>query len=250
MPRTARHHGDARPRPQARRRRPWLRRLALLLLSLVLLPVLAVAALRFVDPPSSAFMLAYRIEHGAWPRHQWVPLEQISPQLAIAVVASEDQRFPSHRGFDVDAIRGALEEARAGGRRRGASTLSQQVAKNLFLWETSSWPRKALESGFTVLIETLWPKRRILEMHLNLAEFGPGIYGAEAAAQAFFGKPAAALDAREAARLAVVLPSPRRMDAARPGPHAQRRAAWVQAQVRQLGGPAYLQECCGPLPGP
>lgn len=247
MPRTARHHGDARRHPQARRRRPWLRRLALLLV-LALLPVLSVAALRFVAPPTSAFMLAHRLEHGAWPRHQWVPLERISPQLAIAVVASEDQRFPSHRGFDVDAIRDAMEEARAGGRRRGASTLSQQVAKNLFLWERGSWLRKGLESGFTVLIEALWPKRRVLEMHLNLAEFGPGIYGAEAASQAFFGKPAQALGASEAARLAVVLPSPRRMDAARPGPHAQRRADWVQAQMGQLGGPAYLQECCDILP--
>ncbi len=245
MKKSARNYGDARRRPQARRRRPWLRRLGLAALATVLLPVLVVLALRWIDPPGSAFMLIYRIEHGSWPAHRWQPIEAISPQLAIAVVAAEDQRFPEHSGFDVEAIRSALDEAREGGRRRGASTLSQQVAKNLFLWERSSWPRKGLEVGFTVLIEGLWPKRRILEMHLNLAEFAPGVYGAEAAAQHWYGKPASALSAAEAARLAVVLPSPRRYNPVRPSPALQRRAAWVQQQVRQLGGPGYLQDCCG-----
>ncbi|SDD60089.1 monofunctional biosynthetic peptidoglycan transglycosylase [Aquimonas voraii] len=248
MSNRARHHGDARKRPQARRPsrlRRWLRRAALLSLALLLLPVLLVGLLRFVDPPTSAFMLAYRLESGQAVDHRWRPLDEIAPALAIAVVAAEDQRFPQHSGFDVEAIRSALEEARDGGRVRGASTLSQQVAKNLFLWETSSWPRKAVEAGLTVLIEALWSKRRILEMHLNLAEFGVGVYGAEAAAQRYFNKPAAALTAVEAARLAVVLPAPKRYSATRPGAQLQRRAAWVQRQVRQLGGPAYLHECCG-----
>jgi monofunctional glycosyltransferase len=196
MKKSARDYGDGRRRPQARRRRPWLRRLLLATLAMALLPVVLVLALRWIDPPGSAFMLAYRIEHGRWPEYRWRPLEAISPQLAIAVVAAEDQRFPEHAGFDVEAIRSALDEARDGGRRRGASTLSQQVAKNLFLWETSSWPRKGLEAGFTVLIEGLWPKRRILEMHLNLAEFGEGVYGAEAASQRHFSKPAARPSAR------------------------------------------------------
>ena len=249
MSNRARHHGDARKRPQAQRaarpRRRWLRRLALLVVLVTLMPVLLVGLLRYVDPPTSAFMLAYRLDSGESADFRWTPLDKIAPSLAIAVVAAEDQRFPQHSGFDVEAIRDALEEARDGGRRRGASTLSQQVAKNLFLWETSSWPRKAAEAGFTVLIEALWPKRRILEMHLNLAEFGEGVYGAEAAAQRYFGKPASALNAVEAARLAVVLPSPRRYSAVRPGPQLQRRAAWVQRQVRQLGGPAYLGDCCG-----
>jgi monofunctional biosynthetic peptidoglycan transglycosylase len=242
---SARDYGDARRRPQARPRRVWLRRLLQATLVAAALPVLTVLALRWVDPPTSAFMLAYRVEQGAWPRFQWQPMEAISPQLAIAVVAAEDQRFPQHAGFDMDAIRSALDEARDGGRRRGASTLSQQVAKNLFLWETSSWPRKGLEAGLTVLIEALWPKRRILEMHLNLAEFGPGVYGAEAAAQHWYGKSAAALAAADAARLALVLPAPRRYSPVRPSPALQRRAAWVQQQVRQLGGPAYLRDCCG-----
>jgi monofunctional biosynthetic peptidoglycan transglycosylase len=242
---SVRDYGDARRRPQARPRRVWLRRLLQATLVAAALPVLSVLVLRWVDPPTSAFMLAYRIEQGAWPRFQWQPIEAISPQLAIAVVAAEDQRFPQHAGFDVDAIRSALDEAREGGRRRGASTLSQQVAKNLFLWETSSWPRKGLEAGLTVLIEALWPKRRILEMHLNLAEFGPGVYGAEAAAQHWFGRSAAALAVGDAARLAVVLPAPRHYSPVRPSPVLQRRAAWVQQQVRQLGGPAYLRDCCG-----
>lgn len=244
MRKTAREYGDARRRPQARRRRPWLRRLSLAALAMLLLPVLVVAALRWVDPPTSAFMLAYRLEQGGWPDYRWRALEEISPQLAIAVVAAEDQNFPKHSGFDVDAIRSALDEAREGRRRRGASTLSQQVAKNLFLWESSSWPRKGLEAGLTVLIEALLPKRRTLELHLNLAEFGPGIYGAEAAARHWYGKPAAALGSAEAARLAVILPSPRRYSPVRPSPGLQRRAAWVQQQVRQLGGPAYLRDCC------
>jgi monofunctional biosynthetic peptidoglycan transglycosylase len=248
MPRKAPDYAAAKRRPQARRRRPWLRRLLWLLLLLAALPVLAVLLLRFVDPPTSAFMIAYRLESGQAADYRFRPLGRISPQLAIAIVAAEDQRFPEHSGFDVKAIRDALEEAREGGRTRGASTLSQQVAKNLFLWETSSWLRKALEAGFTVLVETLLPKRRILELHLNLAEFGPGIYGAEAAAQRFFGKPAAALSASEAARLAVVLPAPRRLDAARPGGYQQQRAAWVQRQTRQLGGPGYLGDCCGIQP--
>ncbi|WP_395794457.1 monofunctional biosynthetic peptidoglycan transglycosylase [Aquimonas sp.] len=245
MSRTARHYGDARKRPQARPRRRWLRRLAWLLCAALLVPVLLVLALRFVDPPSSAFMLGWRLHSGQAAEYRWRDLDAIAPALAIAIVAAEDQRFPTHRGFDVDAIRDALEESREGGRSRGASTLSQQVAKNLFLWETSSWPRKGLEAGFTVLIETLWPKRRILEMHLNLAEFGPGVYGAEAAAQRFFGKPASQLSAAEAARLAVVLPSPKRMDVAAPGSYQRQRAAWVQRQAQQLGGPAYLGDCCG-----
>jgi monofunctional glycosyltransferase len=245
MPRKATDYAATRRRPQARRRRPWLRRLLWLLVLLLALPVLAVTALRYVDPPTSAFMIAHRIGSGASADYRFRPLAQISPQLAIAVVAAEDQRFPEHSGFDVGAIRDAMEEAREGRRRRGASTLSQQVAKNLFLWETSSWPRKALEAGFTVLIEALLPKRRILELHLNLAEFGPGIYGAEAAAQRFFGKPAASLSSSEAARLAVVLPAPRRLDVARPGGYQRQRAAWVQRQAQQLGGPAYLRACCG-----
>jgi len=133
------------------------------------------------------------MSHDHPPDWRWRPLAQISPQLALAVVAAEDQRFPSHWGFDVDAIQTALQDRQRGTSRRGASTISQQVAKNLFLWSEASWLRKGLEAGLTSGIELAWGKRRILEMYLNVAEFGDGVYGAEAAAQRFFGGSAALL---------------------------------------------------------
>ena len=161
----------------------------------------------------------------------------------IALVAAEDQNFPNHHGFDLDAISSALAARGKGGASRGASTISQQVAKNLFLWSGRSWLRKGVEAYYTFLIETLWPKRRILEVYANIAEFGDGIYGAQAAAQHFYGIPAARLDARQSAALAAVLPNPRRVEA--PTPYQQRRRAWIERQAVQLGGPAWLAECCG-----
>ncbi len=219
----------------------------LVALAAVLLSALSVLLLRWVDPWTSAFMVDARIaswfddDPTPWRlQHAWRDYAQISPQLPLAVVASEDQRFPDHRGFDVDQIRKALDEAQRGRRARGASTISQQVAKNLFLWNGHSWVRKGLEAWFTVLIEALWPKRRILEVYLNSAEFGRGIYGAEAAAQAFFRKPASRLTRDEAARLAAVLPNPVVMRADRPSRYVQRRQAQIAAQMAALGGTAYL----------
>ncbi|MDQ2640893.1 MAG: monofunctional biosynthetic peptidoglycan transglycosylase [Pseudomonadota bacterium] len=214
----------------------------------VLLSVLMVATLRFVDPWTSGFMVQARIH--SWfdddprpftLRQQWRDYPQVSPQLALAVVASEDQRFPVHWGFDFRQIRAALDEAEKGRRMRGASTISQQVARNVFLWNGRSWIRKGAETWFTVLIEALWSKQRILEVYLNVAEFGPGIYGAEAAAQAFFGKPAARLSRPEAARLAAVLPNPKRMSAARPGAYMVRRQGEIERQMAALGGTAWLR---------
>ena len=226
------------------RRRLW-RILAWSCAALLAASVLPVLALRWLDPPGSAFMLARRIEalrdgeRDFVLRHRWVDAAAISPQLPIALVAAEDQKFPSHNGFDVDAIRDALDERRGGGS-RGASTISQQVAKNLFLWSGRSWLRKAAEAWYTVLIEVLWPKARILEVYANIAEFGDGIYGAEAAAQVFFRKPAARLNAQESALLAAVLPNPRRLRVDAPSAYVRRRQAWIARQARQLGGPAYL----------
>ncbi len=221
----------------------WLLRGAL---AFVLLSLLAILALRFLDPPTSAFMLARGIaawragEAGYALQHRWVPLADISPALPIALVAAEDQKFPHHHGFDLESI-GKVLDARAGDAPlRGASTISQQVAKNLFLWSGRSWVRKGLEAWFTVLIELLWPKQRILEVYANLAEFGDGVYGAEAAARHYYGKPAAQIDAREAALLAAVLPNPKRMRVDQPSRYLRSRAAWIERQVRQLGGPAYL----------
>ncbi len=157
-------------------------------------------------------------------------------------MAAEDQRFPEHNGFDLQAIEKARDHNARGGRLRGASTISQQVAKNLFLWQGRSWIRKGLEVWYTVLIEALWPKSRILEMYANIAEFGDGIYGAQAASRQYWNKDASRLTPAESARLAAVLPSPRRYSAAKPGPYVQRRAAWIQRQARQLGGGAYLSD--------
>ncbi len=204
---------------------------------LVLGPALLVLPWRWIDPPTSAFMLAARAE-GLEVVQAWVDLAEMSPWLPIAVVAAEDQTFPDHHGFDLGSIRSALEER--GRRRRGASTLSQQVTKNLFLWPESTWIRKGIEAYLTVFVETLWPKRRILEIYLNLAELGPGIFGVEAASNRFFGRSSAELTARQAATLAAVLPNPKRMSAAEPSAYVEERVEWILGQMRQLGGPGYL----------
>jgi monofunctional biosynthetic peptidoglycan transglycosylase len=227
-----------------RPRRRWLRRGAITLLLLWLFSLLPVLLLRWIDPPTSAFMLARRWDARAAGvadfelRYRWVDADAISPSLAIALVAAEDQKFPTHDGFDVDAIRDALED---GAGSRGASTISQQVAKNLFLWSGRSWVRKGLEAYYTVLIESLWPKARILEVYMNIAEFGDGVYGAEAAARAYFGKSAARLSASESARLAAVLPNPKRFRVDAPSGYVLRRQGWIERQVRQLGGSDYLR---------
>ncbi len=234
---------------KARRRgRRWGRWLLLAPLALVLFSVLQVLALRFVDPPVSMVMVEHRLQ--AWARgdsgfrlrQEWRDFDRIAPALPLAVIASEDQNFAIHHGFDLEAIERAREERARGGRLRGASTISQQTAKNVFLWSGRSWVRKGLEAWYTVLMELLWPKQRILEMYVNVAEFGDGVYGAQAAARTFFGKDADVLSNAEAARLAAVLPSPRRYSAASPGPYVQRRTGQIQRQMRQIGGEAYLQQ--------
>ena len=208
--------------------------------------VLAVAGLRFVHPVTSAFMMERWLgatlsrEKDFSLHYRWTPWDKVSKQLPIALVAAEDQKFPFHHGFDLDAIQDAIEDAEDGDRLRGASTITQQVAKNLFLWNGRSFVRKGLEAYFTVLIEALWPKRRILEVYLNIAEFGDGIYGAAAASETFFHKTPAALGARESALLAAVLPNPKRLRADRPSGYVERRAAWIERQAAQLGGASYL----------
>jgi monofunctional biosynthetic peptidoglycan transglycosylase len=232
-----------RSRGPRRLRRRLVRGVAWAAIVAVAASFLPLAALRWIDPPTSAFMLRYRLggETGAlrplaW---RWVDLERMSPHLPLAIVAAEDQRFPYHAGFDVDAMAEALREHREGRRLRGASTLSQQVAKNLFLWPGHSWLRKGLEAWIVGWLELLWPKRRILEVHLNLAEFGPGVFGVEAASERFFGKPAARIGRTEAALLAAVLPNPARLHADAPSAFVRERATWIEAQMRRLG-PAYL----------
>ena len=216
-------------------------------LTWVVVTVLLVVALRFIAPVTSAFMLERRIDalvdgqSGFHLRYRWTPAAKVSPNLPIALVASEDQKFPEHHGFDVDAIQTALAEADEGARLRGASTISQQVAKNLFLWNGRSFVRKGLEAYFTVLIELLWPKHRIIEVYFNIAEFGDGIYGVGAASERLFRTTPDRLSANQSALLAAVLPNPRKLHADRPSAYVQRRANWIERQVRQLGGAAYLE---------
>jgi monofunctional biosynthetic peptidoglycan transglycosylase len=206
--------------------------------------VLAVVAMRWIDPPTTAFILRDRIgnlfDDEYQFRHEWHDWDEISKNAPLAVVASEDQRFPLHFGFDFKQIDKALADRERGRRVRGASTISQQVAKNLFLWPGQSWFRKGLEAGITVLIEFAWPKQRILEVYLNVAEFGRGTWGVQAASRRFFRKDAARLTRAEAALLAAVLPAPRRYRADAPGPYVRKRQAWIERQMAALGGPAYL----------
>ena len=229
------------------------RMVGLLIVSWVALTVLAVMVLRFVPPWTSAMIIERRAgalftgESDFTYRHHWVPWDQVSPQVGIAMVAGEDQKFPFHHGFDVDAIQDAIDAADEGKRLRGASTISQQVAKNLFLWNGRSFVRKGMEAYFTVLIEALWPKQRILEVYMNIVELGNGVYGVGAASETFFHTTPDRLGLSQAARLAAVRPNPRRFRVDAPSAYVQRRAAWIAQQVGQLGGPAYLQR---PAPAP
>lgn len=208
--------------------------------------VLVVVTLRWVSPPTSAFMLQHQIADrrsggaGSVVRYRWVDWVDINPELAVAVIAAEDQRFREHHGLDFDAIGDALEERRRDGRLRGASTISQQVAKNLFLWPGQSWLRKGIESYLTVLIELVWSKRRVLEVYLNIAEFGNGVYGVGAAGREFFDRDPARLEREQAALLAAVLPSPKRLLAARPSAYVRSRQEWILSQMEQLGGVGHL----------
>lgn len=214
-----------------------LAKLGLLCLALSLVPVLL---FRWLPPPTSAVMLVQGWHDGALPDYLWRPLESLSPHLALAVVAAEDQNFPTHFGFDFAAIQDALAEYANGQRLRGASTLTQQVARNLVLWQGRSLLRKGLEAWFTGLIELLWPKRRILEVYLNIAELGPGTFGAEAASRRFFGRAAKELKPEQAALLAAVLPNPVRLRVDRPSTYVKQRKTWILRQMRQLGGTTYL----------
>ncbi|MEA3640809.1 MAG: monofunctional biosynthetic peptidoglycan transglycosylase [Lamprobacter sp.] len=214
--------------------------------TLLLLAMLVILLLRWVDPPTSAFMIRHWItaDHPAndKPRlyHEWISADLIPSKVKLAVIAAEDQRFPEHAGFDLIELNKALASWRNGGSLRGASTLSQQTAKNLFLWPNSDWLRKALEVPLTLMIEALWPKARILEVYLNIAQFGPDTYGVGAASWRFFDRPVTTLGAKEAVLLAAVLPNPLIYRVDSPSPQVRRKAAWIERQMRNLGGPTYL----------
>jgi monofunctional biosynthetic peptidoglycan transglycosylase len=223
-----------------------LRGLGLAIAAWAVMTIGVVVALRWIDPPFTAFMLEGRIGALLSPppgyefRYDWRDWGRISKNAAIAVVASEDQRFPEHRGFDFKQIDKAFADRGRGRRVRGASTISQQVAKNLFLWPGQSWIRKGLEAGITVLIEATWSKQRILEVYLNVAQFGRGTYGVQAASRRFFHKDAARLTQGDAALLAAVLPAPTRFRVDAPSNYLRHRQAWIVRQMAALGGAAYI----------
>jgi len=212
-----------------------------LLLGLLLTSITAVLTFRWVDPPASAFMVQDLVED-VKVKQRWVPIERVSRSMIKAIIASEDQNFEQHYGFDLEAIEKALQHnqkiaerpARRKRNFKGASTLTQQTAKNMFLWRSRSWLRKGLEVYFTVLMEVLWPKKRIAEVYLNTAEFGKGIYGVESAAQQYFGKSASELTLDESALLTAVLPSPKRFKVNNPSPYVLQRKEWIINQV-QMG---------------
>lgn len=195
----------------------------------LLLPYVLVPLYRIVNPVST--LMLWRWATGARVERSFVPIERMAPALPMTVIASEDGRFCIHRGIDWREIRERLEDVDDISEARGVSTITQQTAKNLFLWPGGGYARKAIEAYFTVLIEAMWTKQRILEMYLNIAEFGPGVYGIEAAARKYLGKPASQLTPADAARLIAVLPSPRHWHAAAPGPYVQSRAAWILGQI-------------------
>ena len=192
---------------------------------------------KFVPVPYTPLMAIRSLEGDAkyQTRHDWVPIEEISPYLQLAVISAEDQTFLSHSGFDRKAIEKAMENNEKGKKIRGGSTISQQTAKNAFLWPQRSWFRKGMEAYFTLLIETLWSKERILEVYLNSIEMGPGVFGAEAASHYWFKKSARNLNAENAAAIAAILPSPQRYKANPPGPYVARRTQWIVRQMRYHG---------------
>ncbi len=239
------------PGKRPRKRRRWLRRLLLLPVLFIAFTVGQVVVLRFVDPLFSSFMAIRQFDawaEGDWSfriAYDWRDMDEIASALPVALIAAEDQNFAIHPGFDMDAIKQARQRNARGGRTYGGSTISQQLAKNLFLWQgrnkPSRWLRKGVETWYTFLIEMFWPKTRIIEVYANVVEFGDGVYGAQAAARTYYRKDADALTPTQSARLAAVLPNPKRYSVARPGPYVQRRTSQIERNMRQIGGTSYLE---------
>jgi monofunctional glycosyltransferase len=224
-----------------------VRSVAKVLLGLIAFSFVLVIFFKFF-PPWFTPLMAYRSLEAIFAGedshiyYEWTPYEKISPEAAIAVVAAEDQIFPKHWGFDVREIKKAVEENKVRKQPRGASTISQQVAKNVFLWNGRSYFRKGLEAYFTLLIELIWGKERILEMYLNVAEMGNRTFGVQAASQRFFNVPADKISRKQAAVLAAVLPNPQRFSVQKPSSYVRTRTSFIVRQVRQLGGPSYLKD--------
>lgn len=213
----------------------FLKKLLLMIVgAILLLWLIALLLFRFVSPPLTLTMLISIFDNQRWIKHDSVSLKNISPNLQRAVIASEDGRFCLHNGIDFDAVQDAMDDYEARGKLRGASTISMQVSRNVFLWTGGGVVRKALEAPLALSLDAAWSKRHILEIYLNIAEWGPGVFGAEAAAHYYFHKPAAQLSSSEAARLAAILPNPIRWNAAKPTAYIERRAGVIQTRMLQL----------------
>jgi monofunctional glycosyltransferase len=202
--------------------------------------VLLVLPLRWFNPLTTAFILADEYVESVWIYRQWSRIDEIAPVMQMSIIASEDQKFPDHLGFDFSQLKKVM--AQAGGPSRGASTITQQLAKNLFLWSDKSVFRKLIEAYCTLLLELLLPKERILELYLNVVEFGSGIYGVNHASTVFFNKPPKALNRIDASLLAAVLPNPKKMLVNQPSPYLYERALDIRFAVRNLGGESYLKK--------
>ncbi len=227
--------------------RKILRFIRNLIIGFFVITILLVVIFRFVPPPITVFQ-TYRVFEQLFDkdkevklRKDWVSIEKISPNLVLAVISSEDQKFETHFGFDLEAMQKAFSHNKKGKKIRGASTITQQTAKNLFLWPTRSYTRKALEVYFTFLIEVIWSKERIMEMYLNIIEMGIGVYGAEEASQYYFHKSAKNLNKDQAALIAATLPSPRKYDPKRPSSFLNNRKDWIKRQMRNLGRPDIIK---------
>lgn len=220
----------------------WTWRIGLVFLILTNLWVLAY---RWINPPITYLMVSKYMDderEDASINYNWEDIENISPHLQLAVICSEDQKFVKHNGISWTAIEKAMEDKKKGKKLRGASTITQQVAKNAFLWPGRSWIRKGFEFYFTMLIELYWPKKRILEVYLNIIELGPGVYGAQAAAEQYFKRDASDLSKNQSALMAVVLPNPIKMSLAKPSSYMRKRRGWVTNQMRLFGGTGYLKK--------
>lgn len=226
------------PAPKPKRKIRWLRLIGLVIAGFFAFSILSVAIHRFVPVPVT-FLMLQRLAEGKGLDHRWVSADDISPYLKAAVIAAEDAKFCTHDGFDYEAIEKAQKYNARHKRKRGASTISQQTAKNVFLWPSRSWVRKGFEVYYTFLIEHMWPKDRILEVYLNSVEWGPGVYGAESASRHWFGKSAKNLTRAEAARLAAILPSPLKWKAAKPGKYVKNRSGSIQSRARAVDAGGY-----------
>lgn len=209
----------------------------------LLLSIISVILYRFIDPPVTPLMAIryFEMEEGKLD-YQWRDYEDISDHFKLAVIAAEDQKFLNHNGFDLESIEKAIDKASNGGKLRGASTISQQVAKNVFLWPSRSWVRKGFEMYFTFLIELFWSKERILEVYINIVELGKGVYGAQAASQEFFNRDALKITPSQAALLAAVLPRPLKYSARFPSSYVLKRQRWIRRQMQNLGSMDYLKK--------